>query len=185
MLLTGLWHGAGIQFLIFGALHGIYLTANQAWRHFRTRSSGPPAPPASPARIGMMVGVYLQVAFALVFFRSESLHSAFALLGDVAGRHGIGPAAAWMDGIFAFALFPVVWFFPNTQQILGQESTPAVAMAGHRTPMSDPRDPAAPTLRFARFRWSPNMRWAFLMAILFFAVLANLDRTTSFLYFQF
>ena len=39
MLLTGIWHGAGLQFVVFGLIHGVYLTANQAWRHFRQRAS--------------------------------------------------------------------------------------------------------------------------------------------------
>ncbi len=38
MLLTGIWHGAGLQFVVFGLIHGVYLTANQAWRHFRQRT---------------------------------------------------------------------------------------------------------------------------------------------------
>ncbi len=184
MLLTGLWHGAGIQFLIFGALHGIYLTANQAWRHFRQRGANP-APVTGLPRLAMMVGVYLQVSFALIFFRSDSLHAAFALLHDMAGRHGIGSTSSLLDGALAFALFPVVWFFPNSQQILGQEPTPDQPQPGHHTPTSEPDDPAAPTPLLARLRWSPSLTWAVLMAVVFFAVLANLDSTTSFLYFQF
>ncbi len=188
MLLTGLWHGAGIQFLLFGAIHGVYLTANQAWRHFRRRgpNSNPnPAPVTGLPRLAMMLGVYAQVSFALIFFRSDSLHSAFALLHDMAGHHGLGSTSSILDGALAFALFPVVWFFPNSQQILGQEPTPQHPEPGHHTPTSDPEDTAAPTPILARLRWSPNLGWAVVMAVLFFAVLANLDSTTSFLYFQF
>ena len=184
MLLTGLWHGAGIQFLIFGALHGVYLTANQAWRHFRRRSADP-APVTGLPRLLMMVGVYAQVTFALIFFRSDSLHAAFALLHDMAGRHGLGSTSSILDGALAFALFPVVWFFPNSQQILGQEPTPEHPEPGHHSPTSEPQDPAAPTPLLSRLRWSSNLGWAVVMAVLFFAVLANLDSTTSFLYFQF
>ncbi len=188
MLLTGLWHGAGIQFLIFGALHGLYLTANQAWRHFRRRgpNAGVAAAPVTGLpRLAMMIGVYAQVSFALIFFRSDSLHAAFALLHDMAGRHGLGTTSSLLDGALAFALFPIVWFFPNSQQILGQEPTPDHPVPGHHSPTSEPEDPAAPTPLLARLRWSPNTGWAVLMAVLFFAVLANLDSTTSFLYFQF
>ena len=32
MLLGGLWHGAGWNFVIWGALHGVYLGVNHAWR---------------------------------------------------------------------------------------------------------------------------------------------------------
>ena len=185
MLLTGAWHGAGVQFLIFGLIHGVYLTANQAWRHFWQRSGPSPKQPRGAVRLAMMIGVYLQVSFALIFFRSSSLHSAVSMLGDLVGAHGAGHARTLLDGWLAFALLPVVWFLPNTQQILGQEPTPEAPQPGHHTPTSDRVDPAAPTPLLSRFRWSPNLGWAVLMAVLFFAVLANLDHTTSFLYFQF
>ena len=32
MLISGVWHGVGWQFVIWGLLHGMYLTINQAWR---------------------------------------------------------------------------------------------------------------------------------------------------------
>ncbi|CTP84858.1 MBOAT family O-acyltransferase [Xanthomonas graminis] len=34
MGLAGIWHGAGLQFLIFGLLHAAYLAINHAWRIF-------------------------------------------------------------------------------------------------------------------------------------------------------
>ena len=184
MLLTGIWHGAGLQFIVFGLIHGVYLTANQAWRHFRQRAHNAPALPkaAGLTRLAMMAGVYLQVSFALIFFRSESMTSAFALIADMFGRRGAGHFGELLEGALAFALFPVVWFFPNTQQILGQETGFGGIATSPGTPNVNPSP--APTL-FTRLRWRPNLRWAVVMAVLFFAVLANLDSTTSFLYFQF
>jgi D-alanyl-lipoteichoic acid acyltransferase DltB (MBOAT superfamily) len=179
MLLTGLWHGAGLQFLIFGLLHGIYLTANQAWRHFRQPTKALPAnpqptlqttPPAGLVRMAMRIGVYLQVSLALIFFRADSLHSAFAMLRDLAGLHGAGHIGNLLDATLGFALFPIVWFMPNTQQILGEEPTATSA-------------PSTPLL--TRLRWSPSIAWSLVIATLFFAVLANIDQTSSFLYFQF
>src|ERR1035441_8310020 len=119
MLLTGIWHGAGLHFIIFGLIHGVYLTANQAWRHFRQRIHNAPAPlkPAGFTRFLMMFGVYLQVTLAVIFFRSDSPSSAFALIADMFGRNSPGRLDELMTGALAFALFPVVWFFPNTQQI--------------------------------------------------------------------
>ena len=189
MLLTGLWHGAGIQFLLFGLIHGIYLTANQAWRHFRQRihNAPAPAPPTGPLRLALMLGVYLQVTFALIFFRSASLPAAISLLKDLAGAHGLGDVGSLLDGSLAFALFPVVWFMPNTQQILGQESATA------RTTVGPPTGPEAastiaheqaPTL-FPRLRWRPTLGWSLFMAALLFAVLVELDPNATFLYFQF
>jgi len=184
MLLTGIWHGAGLQFIVFGLIHGAYLTANQAWRHFRKRShNAPPSPgPTGVTRLAMMIGVYLQVTFALIFFRSESMASAFALIADLFGRNGAGRLDELLSGALAFALFPIVWFFPNTQQILGQETGPRGIATSPGTPNVNP--PPVPTL-FPGLRWRPNIGWAVLMAAVFFAVLANLDSTTPFLYFQF
>ena len=37
MFVSGLWHGAGYGFVVWGLLHGVYLTANHAWRMIATR----------------------------------------------------------------------------------------------------------------------------------------------------
>jgi alginate O-acetyltransferase complex protein AlgI len=170
MLLTGLWHGAGLQFLLFGLLHGIYLTVNQAWRHFRQRQKGvTEEPPTGLLRMALRIGVYLQVSLALIFFRADSLHSAFAMLHDLFGGNGRGHIGNLLDGALGLALFPIVWFMPNTQEILGEE----------------PPSSAAPSILLPRLRWSSNIVWGIVMAVLFFAILANLDHTSSFLYFQF
>jgi D-alanyl-lipoteichoic acid acyltransferase DltB (MBOAT superfamily) len=184
MLLTGIWHGAGLQFIVFGLIHGVYLTANQAWRHFRQRGHNTPVlpKPAGLTRLAMMFGVYLQVTFALIFFRSGSMHSAFALIADMFGRNGVGHVDELLVGWLAFALFPVVWYFPNTQQILGQETEVGGIATSPGTPNVNPSP--APSL-FPGFHWRPSLAWGVLMAMLFFAVLVNLDSTTSFLYFQF
>jgi alginate O-acetyltransferase complex protein AlgI len=184
MLLTGIWHGAGLQFVVFGLIHGVYLTANQAWRHFRQRTGPAATAPCGLPRFAMMIGVYLQVTFALIFFHSASMHSAFALLADMFGRHGSGSFDELLAGTLAFALFPIVWFFPNTQQILGQETGPTGIASSPGTPNVNPIPAPTPAL-LSRLRWTPNLPWAFVMFVLFFAILANLDSTARFLYFQF
>ena len=94
------------------------------------------------------------MAFALIFFRANSLHGAFALLHDLAGRNGFGHIGSILDGAFGLALFPVVWFLPNTQEILGEEPV------GAHT-----RSSIWPILR-----WKPNfVRDHYLAAVLFFA----------------
>jgi len=185
MLLTGLWHGAGLQFVLFGLIHGIYLTANQAWRHFRQRihNAPAPAPPRGALRLAMMIGVYIQVTFALVFFRSSSTHAALALLRDIIGSHGLGTVGSLLEGSLAFALFPIVWFMPNTQQILGQERSTEVPIPGPAAPTTIAHE-QAPSY-FPRIRWAPTLGWSLCMAALFFAIVVSLDRPATFLYFQF
>ncbi|MGG1947195.1 MBOAT family O-acyltransferase [Trinickia sp. NRRL B-1857] len=41
MGLAGIWHGAGLQYLIYGLLHAAYLTVNHAWRNWRASRGGP------------------------------------------------------------------------------------------------------------------------------------------------
>jgi hypothetical protein len=135
----------------------------------------------------MMVGVYLQVCFALIFFRASSLHDAGAFLADLAGAHGAGSMGTMLEGALAFALFPIVWFMPNTQQILGQENS---SPQGQATTFAAPALASgqmrlqAPSL-FPNLRWKPSLRWSLVMAGLLFAVLVQLNPKAAFLYFQF
>jgi alginate O-acetyltransferase complex protein AlgI len=185
MLLTGLWHGAGLQFILFGLIHGIYLTANQAWRHFRQRIHNAPAPqpPRGALRLAMMLGVYIQVVFALIFFHAPSTHAALTYLRDIGGTHGLGSIGSLLEGSLAFALLPIVWFMPNTQQILGQEASTEVPIPGPAAPSTIAHE-QAPSL-FPGVRWSPSIGWGLVMAALFFAVLVQLNPNATFLYFQF
>ncbi len=132
----------------------------------------------------MMLGVYLQVTFALIFFRADSLLAAFAMLHDIAGAHGLGTVGSLLEGSLAFALFPVVWFMPNTQQILGQERTSPSA------PSPDPRlRPPSPTSRRPPCFRAPLAPHPRLEPVhgrpAVFAVLVELDPPAPFLYFQF
>ena len=85
-------------------------------------------------------------------------------------------------------LFPVVWFMPNTQQILGQESAAARATVG---PPSGPEASStiahdqAPGRCLPGCAGAPRSGWSLLMAALLFAVLVELDPNATFLYFQF
>ena len=37
MLLSGVWHGAGYTFILWGLLHGVYLVVNHLWRQYGPR----------------------------------------------------------------------------------------------------------------------------------------------------
>jgi alginate O-acetyltransferase complex protein AlgI len=87
MGLAGIWHGDGLHFLVFGLLHGIYLTINHALRIFRPRPLNAKA--ESPVAHGSKVLVtYLSVLVASVFFRAPSIQSAVHLLQAMVGLHG-------------------------------------------------------------------------------------------------
>lgn len=76
MVLSGIWHGETANFLIWGFLHGIYLTAEKLLKVSKT--------PANPlAWFLRNLWVVLGWSFAFVFFRAPDLHTAVALIGQV------------------------------------------------------------------------------------------------------
>ena len=124
MCLAGIWHGAGFHYVVFGLLHGFYLSVNHAWRIFGPR-------PAKDLRgialwssvAGSVLLTYLAVLVAQVFFRASSSTAAVGFLGGLIGLRGltfgtISPADAmtfkyvdeishqFWDGNYACGMFP-------------------------------------------------------------------------------
>ena len=129
MTLAGIWHGAGLQYLVFGLLHGFYLTVNHARRSFRTSMRTPGAARSSSPIFGVLL-TYCAVLVAQVFFRAASVGDALQILSGMAGMHGMhidqafvsslhpGSAAIWA-GLIALC-FTVVWSMPNSNEILAR-----------------------------------------------------------------
>ena len=183
LFLAGVWHGAGMQFILFGLLHALYLTVNHAFRVMRT---GKPRPErsgvaAAAQRMGSVLLTYAAVLLAQIFFRAASVAAAFSILGGLLGLHR-GSAVSLdtravnpLTGAFlpiALAFF-IVWAMPNTQQILARFK-PSLELAP-----SD-REPG----RF-HWLWLPTPAWGLALGALFLAVLIKMENPTTFLYFQF
>ncbi len=179
MFIAGIWHGAGFQFIVFGLLHGIYLTANHAWRLFRHNQEGKPAPSRFVAAMQHVASVLLTFLCALIgfiFFRASSAGHAVSILLAMSGLHQpavYAPPAARASVVVVILGFAVVWFFPNTQQILSRFK-PSLDESAWR-----------PESVWARFLWSPDVGWGLALGAVFFAVLAEIQNPSSFLYFQF
>ena len=127
MALSGLWHGAGLQFVAWGLLHGLMLVVNRAWRLGAGALGGLRIP--RPVGIGL---TFLCVTVALVFFRAHDLGHALTLLGGLAGLAGESAGSASAEGskLLLLGLF-IVWVLPNTQQWLGL--APCKALDAWRT----------------------------------------------------
>ena len=74
MLLGGLWHGAGWQFVLWGGGHGLLLVVNHAWRRV-----SPWRLPRLPAQVLTLLVVML----AWVAFRADSLTSALTMYKEL------------------------------------------------------------------------------------------------------
>jgi alginate O-acetyltransferase complex protein AlgI len=184
MFLAGIWHGAGMQFIVFGVLHGIFLTINHAWRLFTPK--GHPLHGKLPAPVSVLI-TFVAVLTGQVFFRANSVHDAMYVLRTMAGAHGLGlPFAANPSvshilntssflrtargalGAVSIGLF-IAWAMPNTQEILGQLEHDSV-----RWPSLLPR-----------LSWRPTAVWSLTVALLFGVSILMLDANAAFLYFQF
>ena len=188
MFIAGIWHGAGLQFIVFGVLHGSYLTVNHGWRIFRHNRLGAAAadsrgPLARAVGHGSSVALtFFCVLLSLVFFRASSCGHAISIVSGMLMAHG--GLSTWMFGdetrgkaaldLLCMLLgFVIVWGLPNTQQILGRFK-PALQVTAWD------KDEAP-----ARGLWSPRFGWAFTMGAIFFLALVHIQDPSTFLYFQF
>ena len=203
MVLGGLWHGAGWNFLIWGALHGCYLMINHGWTALQSRWKLLAV--FHLGRCGAVLLTFVAVCVAWVFFRAPDLSRALDVLRGLMGLSGIGLPDAiglrlgdalriWLEhsGVefylgggsrfvqtyaWIIAAASVVFFFPNTQQIMerfepaleqAQDRTLAISQGGRKLP-----------------RWSPTVGWAVWIGLLMVLNLLSLNRPAEFLYFQF
>jgi alginate O-acetyltransferase complex protein AlgI len=107
MLLGGLWHGASWNFVIWGGLHGAWLSLERALRG--KRESGA----AWPIRCLQAFLVFNGVCVTWVFFRAATPAEAAAVLGRIF-RWAPGAAAAAGYGWYRFLLIMILgsaWFF--------------------------------------------------------------------------
>jgi D-alanyl-lipoteichoic acid acyltransferase DltB (MBOAT superfamily) len=186
MFIAGIWHGAGVQFMVFGLIHGLYLSGNNAWRQFRRKRS-PDAPEPGPLvakirRCLATVVTYFLFLLSLTFFRADSYSHAVSLLAAMFGFHHAAPAGTLNElpyiGVKRAVLqilagMAIVWGLPNTQQILTRFKPSLQKTAWDQTNVPKP------------LIWSPSMGWAVGVGVLFFLVLVELQEPSTFLYFQF
>jgi D-alanyl-lipoteichoic acid acyltransferase DltB (MBOAT superfamily) len=142
MFISGVWHGAGWQFIIFGLLHGVFLTVNHAWRTLKARWGWPAeASPVSLSHMASVLVTFLCATLALVFFRSAGVPAALRMVAGMIGANGVilpdylDHSAAIhaiatrfhipTDALQLFSehellwlpvLFGIVWFLPNVEQ---------------------------------------------------------------------
>jgi len=125
MLLGGLWHGAGGNFVIWGGLHGLFLCLHRLW------SKKPPLSLHLPRPVRVFLFFQL-VCLAWVFFRSPTVGHSFLVLSrlaalDLTGGHLSGLWLLLLGGAAAihFGLEGVL-----DKGVAWAARTPALASAG-------------------------------------------------------
>jgi alginate O-acetyltransferase complex protein AlgI len=140
MVLGGLWHGAGWHFALWGALHGVYLMINHAWRAI-VEALGLGKLPAVFRQFGSLLAwalTLLASIVAFVTFRADSLQTTKNVLGGMIGLYGKGVTSMYAVALCAgFGLLALL--APNSQEIsafldrrIAEREVPAwpVALAG-------------------------------------------------------
>jgi D-alanyl-lipoteichoic acid acyltransferase DltB (MBOAT superfamily) len=201
MAVSGLWHGAGYTFIVWGLLHGAFLTVNHGWRLLKAKRSKTPVRHDQPGGFWSWLLTFVCVVVAMVFFRAPTMHGAWGILTGIVGGNGIGfpasifdhlgplakllattggTAETWWGAIDFFML--VAWtasllalalLFPNSAQILARYE-PALGLRS-----------SAVQGRLARLVWTPSLKWAIAVAVVAYAAILRLGGPSEFLYWQF
>jgi D-alanyl-lipoteichoic acid acyltransferase DltB (MBOAT superfamily) len=202
MALAGIWHGAGLQFLIFGLLHAVYLTINHAWRTF-----GPKTGALVLGRLArgclavcQVLITYSAVLIAQAFFRAASVSDAVSILSAMLGAKGfehplsvpklarsfLTPFAHRLieDGAIDFHLSHDMQMqalmIPLAFVIVWLLPNSQQIMAG-----ANPVLTKVETGGWRILTWRPTFRWAIAASGAAAIALMSIGGTHEFLYFQF
>jgi alginate O-acetyltransferase complex protein AlgI len=201
MFVSGLWHGAGYTFIVWGLLHGLYLSINHAWRLAKSKLRRVAEPHGERWSLSGFVLTFASVVVAMVFFRAPDIHSALDMLKGMIGLHGIGlppalslqsarsgaaaqqaAAGAWwqahdfvMLGGWLGLLLSVALLLPNCARLLAQFE-PALGL--RKLPWPEER-------WLPRIAWTPSIKWAAATALLVVVAILRLTAQSEFLYWKF
>jgi len=201
MMVSGLWHGAGYLFVLWGLVHGVYLSINHAWRLLAARWWPDRERYRRYMRGPGFVLTFLAVVVAMVLFRAPSLEVAGTVYAGMLGRHGltlpaslfahlgplvglvhrlgIGPDALWNLSTLTQALawtlglLGIALLGPNTLEML----------AGHEPALGIALPPSGAAGR--RLLWQPSLGWALCTALAVAVAVAEIAGPSEFLYWQF
>ena len=144
MLLGGLWHGAGWNFLLWGFFHACLLFIHQIWRAILCRRPGFSAIWKRVPGSALTAITFLFIGLGWVLFRADDLPTALrfytALFNPLPGTHfptlawpsfgqlleafvSASPEAGWWWVAIGLA---IVMKAPNTSQLLSYDPTPNI-----------------------------------------------------------
>jgi D-alanyl-lipoteichoic acid acyltransferase DltB (MBOAT superfamily) len=205
MLLGGLWHGAGWNFIIWGALHGSYLMINLAWQALKVKYSLFSVTGKLYTFLAWLL-TFVVVVIGWVFFRAVSLEGAINILSGMFGLNGISvPNAilarsgsfgdtlqAWgvvasnggkvfiMTWLWNIALLIFVLTLPNIQDLFADKKG---TLSRLKHEVNNTFWPVHKLL--LTISWSDTKLWAMLSGVCLALGILTLSQVSEFLYFQF
>lgn len=186
MLLGGLWHGAGWNFIIWGGLHGGYLMINHVWSgsNFRQGFRTVIHPYAYAVFAWSITMVAVIVAW--VFFRAETFSGATVMLQSMFGYANFTSIKTWQEFIpdagltpyLLLAMTAIVVCLPNSIEFTQK----------YRPVLDTSKEVDKPFMNLFDFKWSPRPAWAISFAALALVSIIQIYRLndlTEFIYFNF
>lgn len=178
MVIGGAWHGATINFWLFGLYSGLALCALH-WYHGRATDTGStvPWPP-----VAGLLATWLSLIVTVVFFRAGTVQTAWSMFRGMAGFTGItsSPAplslkfsqfvpepvllnlhglALWKFAILVSGACVIVLAFRNSNEIVGVGRYPGV--------------------------WRPSFKWGLFSGCMAALAIGSLGSASRFLYVNF
>ena len=174
MLLGGLWHGSSWNFIIWGGLHGLCLSINHLWYSCQA-SKGYSLHNSIYTFIWSRVLTFIILVFLWVPFRADDMSSTLAIWKSMVGIYDHNQFFETHIRLAKgrlIALLLIVWFLPNTQQIMSRFTS---SQFNHNSK----------SFINKFFYWQPNNFWAVIIASLTVVCFLKLMKPSEFLYFQF
>lgn len=117
MVLSGIWHGAGVNFILWGAIHGVGLIVFNLWANRKYIYAGKKLCPVLARLL-----TFHYVCFAWVFFRADNFSDAMTLIKNIFSYSLSLPSLSqiWQAGLFIFTIvsYTVVVYIRNRCAIL-------------------------------------------------------------------
>ena len=166
MLLGGLWHGAGWQFIVWGGLHGLYLCTERALGLANAKAE------TLVAQIGRRFVIFHCIVLTWLPFRSESLPDALEYLSRLLAFDGGLDLTRGMLAVLAIVIGAVLlqWWTDQRQNT----RTPALGQSWQ-----------ARQAQVALMRTMVPAKAALYAGCAVIVVIANAKGAQPFLYFQF
>jgi D-alanyl-lipoteichoic acid acyltransferase DltB (MBOAT superfamily) len=174
MLLGGLWHGASWTFMLWGGLHGFYLSINHAFRR-ATKGLRAPRSLRLPLQVASVALTFAATSLAWIVFRAPDLAAARNVAGGLIGLgHSTVVSFSPLAAGTLLLLGIIVWLMPNSMELMWRYK-PAL-------PSPYPNQPVEPARRLA---WAPTPLNAAAYGLLCLVAVLALSNLKPFIYFQF
>jgi alginate O-acetyltransferase complex protein AlgI len=193
MLVSGIWHGAGYTFIVWGLVHGVFLTVNHGWRIVGPKLWRDQSRYARFMRPTGFILTFVCVAASMIIFRSANLKTAAGLLQGMLGLYGIGVSGLRTIGMgltrIAFWIAApacIALLCPNTLEILSRYE-PALGWkpSGPGYFPGFGRGPQESVTSETRILWGPSLAWAVAVSAIAAIAILYLGGQSEFLYWQF